>query len=90
MLARVKVKLVLLEIAEIVQGVVIAGATQVGDEGRFDAKLIGCSIMRDADLTADVLTVYVVVVVGTTNAPAAAEPQAAGDTEFTAQLVAVT
>ena len=40
-------------------------------------------------VTADVLTVYVETVVGTTNAPAAADPQAAGDAEFTAQFVAV-
>lgn len=45
--------------------------------------------MRLWDVTAEVLTVYVPVVVGTTTAPAAAEPQAAGEAEFTAQLLAV-
>ncbi len=76
-------------IAEIVGAEVTAGATQVGALGRLPAKLIGMRKMRLAAVTADVFTVYVLVVVGTTTAPAAAAPHAAGDAEFTVQFVLV-
>lgn len=87
--ASVIVKLVPAEIAEIVGSAVIAGTTHVGEDGRSPANDIGNNMIRLWDVTAVVFTVYVVVVVGMTNAPAAADPHAAGDALFTEQLVDV-
>jgi hypothetical protein len=86
---RAIVKLAPAETAEIVGMVVVDGATQVGEVGKFDAKVSQVSWMRLFAVTAVVLIVYVAVVVGITTAPDDAEPQAAGDTELTAQLVAL-
>lgn len=66
-----------------------AGAMQVGLDGRLLASVVGSKKMRLTFVTAVVLTVYVVVVVGTTKAPEDAEPQAAGEALFAAQFVAV-
>lgn len=87
--ASVIVKLVFATTAETVGSLVIAGATQVGDPGKSEAKLSHVSCILECVVTALVLIVYVVVVVGMTTAPEAADPQAAGETLFTAQLVAV-
>jgi hypothetical protein len=77
------------DIAETLGIVVVSGATHVGVDGKFDAKVNHVNMIRLAAVTAVVLTVYVAVAVGITTAPAAADPQAAGETELTAQLDAV-
>jgi len=51
------VKLVPAEIAEIDTADVTAGATQVGADGRFPAKVIGVRMTRLAAVTAVVFTV---------------------------------
>lgn len=86
-LGRAIVKLVPAVIADTLHADRIDGATQVGVEGRSAANVSGCTTIRLFAVTAVVFTVYVVVEVGTTNAPAGAAPQAAGFTEFTAQFV---
>ncbi len=88
-LGKANVKLMLATTAEMVTAPA-AGATQVGEEGKFAANVKGVKKIRlVVPSTALVLTVYVVVVVGTTKAPAAEEPQAAGEGVFWAQLVEV-
>jgi len=88
-LGNAKVKLVLATTAEIVTAPA-AGATHVGEDGKFAANVMGVRKIRlVVPSTAVVFTVYVVVVVGTTKAPAADEPQAAGEAVFWAQLVEV-
>ena len=88
-LGNVNVKLVLATTAEMVTAPA-AGATHVGEDGKFAANVIGVRKIRlVVPSTAVVFTVYVVVVVGTTKAPAAEEPQAAGEALLTAQLVEV-
>ena len=66
-----------------------AKVVQVGADGMPELSLMGIRNIRLLTVTAVVLTVYVVVVVGTTTTPDAAAPQAAGDTELTAQFVVV-
>ena len=83
------VKLVPATTAEIVGSVVATGGTHVGELGKSEANDSHCNIIRLWAVTAVVLMVYVVVVVGMTTAPEAADPQAAGEAELTAQLVAV-
>ena len=83
---KANVKLVPATIAESVGALVTAGVTQVGEEGKSPAKVIGKRVIRECEVTAVLLTVYVVVVVGTTNAPDGADPQAAGETELTEQF----
>ena len=74
---------------EIVGCVVAAGGTHVGALGRSEANESQVKKIRMCAVTAVVFTVYLVVVVGITTAPEAAEPHAAGETEFTAQFVVV-
>ena len=88
-LGNANVKLVLATTAEMVTAPA-AGATHVGEDGKFAANVKGVKKIRlVVPSTAVVFTVYVAVVVGTTKAPAADEPHAAGETLLTAQLVEV-
>ena len=66
-----------------------AGVVQVGEPVKPELSVIGQTWIRLFTVTAEVLIVYEVVLVGTTTDPVGADPHGAGEALFTLQFVCV-